>query len=104
MSRHQQKTAARVYRTSPTKRRTREQMRELLTAIHGILEEGQMTIRHLVYRLASGLQLIPKTEAAYKGLCGHLSKWRRSEEIAWDSFSDNTRWHIQHETFDSVRD
>jgi hypothetical protein len=54
----------------------------VLGAIQKILagEEDQITVRHLFYRLV-GLNVIQKTEAAYKGLCGHLSKWRRSEEI-----------------------
>ncbi len=93
------------YETSPTKRRTVTQMREMLAAIRAILNEsdGQITVRHLFYRLV-GLRVIPKTERAYKSLCGHLSKWRRSEEIPWSAFSDNTRWHIRQETFQGVKD
>jgi hypothetical protein len=77
----------------------------VLNTIQTILarEDGQITIRHLFYRLV-GLNVIEKTEAAYKGLCGHLSKWRRSEEIPWSAFADNTRWHIQHTTFDGVEE
>ena len=77
----------------------------VLGAIKKILggEDGQITIRHLFYRLV-GLNAIEKTEGAYKALCGHLSKWRRSEEIAWSAFADNTRWHIRHKTFDGVED
>ena len=66
-------------------------------------EDGQITVRHTFYRLV-GLHIIPKEESAYKSLCGHLSKWRRSGQIAWSAFTDNTRWHIQHETFKSLRD
>ena len=75
------------------------------TSIQTILagEDGQITIRHLFYRLV-GLNVIEKTEAAYKGLCGHLSKWRRSEEIPWGAFADNTRWHIRHKTFDGIEE
>lgn len=80
-------------------------MGEVLQAIQKILkgEEDQITIRHLFYRLV-GEAIIPKTEPAYKGLCGHLSKWRRSGEIAWSAFTDSTRWHIQEQTFDSIDD
>jgi hypothetical protein len=80
-------------------------MGEVLEAIQTILagEQDQITIRHLFYRLV-GLNVIEKTEAAYKGLCGHLSNWRRSEAIPWSAFADNTRWHIRHETFDGVED
>ncbi len=81
-------------------------MASLLDAIRNILagEEGQITIRHLFYRLASGLHVIEKTEADYKGLCGHLSKWRRSGDVEWSAFADNTRWHIQRPSFDGIDD
>lgn len=104
------KTASRskrLYRTSPIKRtrRTQVQMQSVLDSILTILagEKDQITIRHLYYRLV-GLGVIPKTESAYKLLCGHLSGWRRSEDIPWSAFADNTRWHIQHTTFDGIED
>ncbi|MBI4661963.1 MAG: hypothetical protein HY735_24340, partial [Verrucomicrobia bacterium] len=80
-------------------------MQGVLQAIQTILsgEEGQITIRHLFYRLV-GLRVIEKTEQAYKGLCLHLSKWRRSEDIPWSAFADNTRWHIRQETFNGILD
>ena len=80
-------------------------MSELLAAIQGILrgEDGQITIRHLFYRLV-GQRLIEKIEKAYKSLCAHLSRWRRLEEIAWSAFADNTRWHIRQPTFEGVED
>jgi hypothetical protein len=95
------------YGTSPIKRtrRTQDQMDAVLHAIQNILdgEEGQITVRHLFYRLV-GLRVVEKTEQAYKGLCSHLSKWRRSEQIPWSAFADNTRWHICHNTFDGIED
>ena len=80
-------------------------MSSLLETITTILggELEKITIRHLFYRLV-GLHQIEKTEAAYKSLCGHLSKWRRSGDVAWDSFADNTRWHLGRQTFDSLDD
>ena len=57
-------------------------------------ETSAITIRHLFYRLV-GLNVIAKTELAYKGLCGHLSRWRKSREVPWNAFSDSTRWHIK---------
>jgi hypothetical protein len=80
-------------------------MDAVLCAIQKILsgENHQITIRHLFYRLV-GLNVIQKTEQAYKLLCGHLAKWRRSGAIEWSAFADNTRWHIQHETFDGIED
>ncbi|NBV25485.1 MAG: hypothetical protein EB141_17675 [Verrucomicrobia bacterium] len=96
-----------AYGTSPTKRirRTGAEMDSLLAAVTNIIsaEEDAITIRHLFYRLV-GERHIEKTEATYKSLCGHLSKWRRSGEVPWDSFADNTRWHIGHETFSGLDD
>jgi len=96
------------YGTSPIKRtrRTKAEMGSVLDAIRNILagEEGQITIRHLFYRLASGLHVISKTEVDYKALCGHLSKWRRSGDVEWSAFADNTRWHIRSPSFDSMDD
>jgi hypothetical protein len=100
-------TQTQPYGTSPVKRtrRTRSEIQGVLDAIQEILagEQGQITVRHLFYRLV-GLHVIEKTEQAYKGLCGHLSKWRRSEEIAWGAFADNTRWHIHKRAFDGIDD
>lgn len=80
-------------------------MDQLLANITALLdsEDGQITIRHLFDRLV-GLGVIEKTEAAYKSLCAHLSKWRRTEQIPWSAFADNTRWHIWQPTFDGVAD
>ena len=95
------------YETSPIKRnrRSAEQIAVMLRAVQTIIdgEEDKITIRHLYYRLV-GLGVIPKTEAAYKGLCSHLSKWRRSGEIEFSAFIDSTRWHIKSRTFDSIDD
>src|SRR5262245_56009592 len=97
-----------VYSPSPLKqrrRRTREQVSELLQAINDILEgeDGAITIRHLFYRVESQ-GLIPKTEAAYKSLTKHLGKWRRNGLIPWDAFADNTRWKYGESTFNTLDD
>jgi hypothetical protein len=78
-------------------------MDSFLEAINEIVngEQDEITIRHLFYRLV-GLGQIEKTEAAYKSLCQHLSKWRRSGDVAWDSFADNTRWHLGTDTFNGL--
>jgi hypothetical protein len=96
---------SRRYRTSPTKRRNKAQMDDLLSAILEIVdaEESAITIRHMFYRLV-GLGVIEKTERAYKSLCGHLSHWRKKGEVPWDAFSDSTRWHIRDQTFDGIAD
>jgi hypothetical protein len=96
-----------IKRTSLIKRsrRSRDEMQAVLDWILYILseEDRQVTIRHLFYRLV-GNDVIPKTEAAYKILCSHLSKWRRSGAIEWSAFADGTRWRIKTETFDSMKD
>ena len=94
------------YPSSSIKRRTRRtdaEIQRLLGSVLSILsgEEGQITIRHLFYRLV-GLGVIPKVESSYSMLISHLSKWRRSGEVEWGAFADGTRWHIATETFDSV--
>jgi len=75
-------------------------MDDLLNQVHGILSEYEegITIRHLFYRL-SGLGVIEKTETAYKGLCSHLSKWRKSREVPFSAFIDGTRWHYGATTY-----
>jgi len=80
-------------------------MGDLLAAIHSILdgEEHRITVRHLFYRLV-GLDAIPKTEKAYRGLVHHLSNWRRAAEVPWTAFADSTRWHIRIRTFDGIED
>jgi hypothetical protein len=50
-------------------------MAELISAVHDVVdaEENAITIRHLFYRLV-GLNVIEKTERAYKSSCQHLSR------------------------------
>jgi hypothetical protein len=85
------------------KRRTKQEMSELLDAVKDILngENGPITIRHLFYRVESQ-GLIPKTEAACRLLTKHLGKWRRANLIAWDAFADNTRWKYGGSSFNTL--
>jgi hypothetical protein len=90
-----------VYRSTPANgKRSKQQMETLLSAINEILggEQYQITVRHLFYRLVSK-NLVEKTEAAYKTLVWHLSKWRRDDEIAWSAFSDSTRRFLCYQTY-----
>src|SRR5664279_4622006 len=86
-------------------RRTKDEINNLLEWTKSILseDEGQITIRHLFYRLV-GHSIIPKTEAAYAMLAKHLALWRRTGEISWASFADSTRWHIKSESFNGMDD
>jgi len=91
-----------IYGSSPIKRNRRcgSEMDDLLQQIRIILEEYEerITIRHLFYRLA-GKGIIEKTETAYKGLCTHLSKWRKSRDIPYSAFVDSSRWHYGATTY-----
>jgi len=93
---------ATTYGTSPIKRNRRcgSEMEDLLQQIRKVLGgyEEQITIRHLFYRLA-GMGVIEKSETAYKSLCTHLSKWRKSRDIPFGVFVDGTRWHYGATTF-----
>jgi hypothetical protein len=97
-----------AYRTSPIKRARRScaEMDSFLAAIKGILdgEDDAITIRHLFYRLV-GIHQIEKTEKAYRRLCAHLAKWRRSGDITYSDFADGTRWYLGSDpTFNGVGD
>ena len=96
-----------VYGTSPIKRsrRTDEQLDAILTATITIIdgEPGQITIRHLFYRLVS-LKLIEKTEAEYKKLCSHLMVWRRAGRIGYDAFTDSSRYYRGVTLLDSAKE
>jgi hypothetical protein len=87
--------ASEVYRSRPIKsRRTHEKLTEILQATKEILaeEQNKITIRHLFYCLVSK-RLLAKEEREYKKLGSYLMKWRRSGELPWSAFADNTRWY-----------
>ena len=85
--------------------RTKAEVEGLLNASLEIIdsEPGQITIRHLFYRLV-GLGLVPKTDSGYKGLDRYLMKWRRAGLLPWTAFADNSRWWYQNQTFDGLED
>lgn len=84
-------------------RRTAEELNTILQASRKILSEenGCVTIRHLFYRLV-GERLLSKSEQEYKHLGSYLMKWRRSGEIPWSAFADNTRWYYGAACFSSM--
>lgn len=99
-----------VYQTSPIKtkrnRRTNADLEVILDATLAIIkssDDKSITLRHLFYRLVS-LGCLRKTELEYKNLCGYMMKWRRSGEVPWDAFADNTRWQYRETTFNSMED
>jgi hypothetical protein len=87
-------------------RRTNSQMEIALSWVQHFIKEADgdpMTIRHIFYLLA-GASIIAKLESAYGLLIKHLSRWRRNGEVAWDAFTDSTRWHIKTPSFGSMED
>jgi hypothetical protein len=93
--------------TSPIKRSRRisAEIAALLSATLRIVdgEETAITIRHLFYRLV-GINVIEKTEQAYKLLCHHLGRWRKAGLVPWDAFTDSTRWYLHEPMFDGIAD
>ncbi len=88
-------------------RRTRQQVEELLHGTLAVLdaekEYGPMTIRHCYYKLVE-LGLLAKTEQEYNNLGYQLRKWRRSGQIPYSAFSDNSRSYYEYTQFDSLED
>ncbi|MBE7464805.1 MAG: hypothetical protein HS116_15125 [Planctomycetes bacterium] len=96
-----------VYGTSPIKRarRTKGDLDRLLDGVQEILdaEDDQITIRHLFYRLV-GNGLLDKSEPAYKGLCNHLSKWRKKGAVEYSAFADNSRFYYRQDMHNSIEE
>ncbi len=84
-------------------RRTKSDLTALLQACQEVIssEPGQITIRHLFYRLV-GRGAIAKSEREYKALGRHLMNWRRAGLIPWSAFADNTRWYYGSRRFDGI--
>jgi hypothetical protein len=84
-----------AYESSPIKRarRTKADIVAIETAIFETLEaDHPQTVRGLFYQLVSQ-GVVPKTEAAYKGLVGRLCvRMRRADVLPYESLADNTRW------------
>ena len=101
---------AEVYETSPIKatrnRRTNEDLEGILDATLAIIESTNgksITLRHLFYRLVS-IGCLKKSEKEYKSLCRYIMKWRRSSEVPWDAFADNTRWWYKKPAFSNMEE
>lgn len=93
-----------VYRSRSIKsRRTNQELDAILQASRRIISEenGKITIRHLFYRLV-GERLLEKNEREYKKLGTYLMKWRRSGDVPWSAFADNTRWYYGNTGFSSI--
>ncbi len=80
--------------TSPIRsRRTKADIEHLESQLYDIVQEIQpATVRQVFYQAVSR-GVIPKTEAAYKGIvCRLLSRLRREGDLPYNWIADNTRW------------
>lgn len=84
-------------------RRTKADIDAVEVAIYATLEaDHPQTVRGLFYQLVSQ-GVVPKTEAAYKGLVGRLAvRMRRAGVLPYAWLADNTRWMRKPRTYGSL--
>ena len=90
--------------TSPIRpRRTKADIEQLESELYDIVAEIQpATVRQVFYQAVSR-GIIPKTEAAYKGIvCRLLSRLRREGDLPYNWIADNTRWMRKPRTYTSM--
>jgi hypothetical protein len=90
--------------TSPIRpRRTKADIEQLESELYDIVAEIQpATVRQVFYQAVSR-GVIPKTEAAYKGIvCRLLSRLRREGDLPYNWIADNTRWMRKPRTYTSM--
>lgn len=91
-----------AYRSRSIKRRSKADLAAILEATRAVIaEEGQLTVRHLFYRLV-GFKLLEKTEKEYSHLVNYLTNWRRAGLIPWSAFADNIRRYYCYDLYDSL--
>jgi hypothetical protein len=92
-------------RSIKRRRRTNQELQAILEASRAIIveEKGAITLRHLFYKLVA-LKLIDKTETEYSKLGSYLMKWRRSGQIPWSAFADNTRYYYGTQGYLGIED
>lgn len=93
------------YKPSPIKRlrRTKADIQDIEIAIYNTLKaDNPQTVRGLFYQLVTQ-GVIPKTEAAYKGLVGRLAvRMRREGTLPYEWLADNTRWMRKPTSYSSL--
>lgn len=84
------------------KRRSREEINELWTAIRLLLQEDNpMTVRQVFYQMAAR-RAVDKTENGYNLVQRNLAEMRRSGFLKFAWIADNTRWRYKPNTFSSI--
>lgn len=81
---------------------TPEAQDALLKVSLDVIEEegGQVTLRHLFYRLVS-LGLLPKTESAYRRVASYTKTWRRAGMMPYTALTDSSRYYHGSMRYDS---
>ena len=97
------KTLIGLDRQAHRKRRSREEIAELCSALRDILEKHRpMTVRQVFYQAVSA-GLIEKTENEYKNVVVRLlTKMRKDGQIPFGWIADHTRWMRKPRTFSSL--
>ncbi len=91
--------------TSPTKRRTKEEMGYLREALREIVTKNEPVTCRQVFYLAVSTGLIPKNESAYKNVIARLlADMRRAGEIPYDHIVDYTRTMRKPQSWNSIED
>jgi hypothetical protein len=87
----------------PRPRRTKSEMGRLCDDLLQVVEDNRpCTCRQVFYRAVSA-GVIPKTEAAYKGVvCRLLARLRRDGRLDYNAIADNTRWMRKPRTHTSL--
>jgi hypothetical protein len=84
-------------------RRTKADMVKLCDDLFRIVEDNRpCTCRQVFYRAVSA-GVVPKTEAAYKGIvCRMLARMRREGRMDYEALADSTRWQRKPDTHNSL--
>lgn len=94
-----------IYKSRPTKRRTKKEVEAIRVAMYQALDEGHpMTVRQVFYRMVSQ-GVIDKTENEYKNTVGRLLvAMRRFGDLPFSWIADNTRWMRKPRTYSSLEE
>jgi hypothetical protein len=84
------------------KRRTKDEIACLDAMIMFISEKyDRFTVRQIYYQAASIYGIVPKTDNGYDRIADRSVMLRRGRAIPFWKFSDNTRWMMKPETWDT---
>ncbi|MEX2119578.1 MAG: hypothetical protein WD847_08285 [Pirellulales bacterium] len=96
-----------VYESRPIKRkrRSKAEITAVRDQLYQIIAENKPCTCRQVFYLASVAEIVPKTQAAYKGTVVRLlGRMRRDGQLPFDWIGDNTRWQRKPNTHWSMED